>query len=147
MNYAHFVQGFSERLIGARVRKEMSQARLADAAGVSLRSLQYWESGERWPRESEFERLADALGVSVGFLLGQGSADYDLKRSEGLELKEDERALLDEYRRLDDDRRAMLGKMLHMMQPSSNAKDSLAEKEATRSVERRRKARKSPPPK
>lgn len=144
MNYAHFVRGFSERLIGARVRGGMSQARLADAAGVSLRSLQYWESGERWPREEEFDRLARSLRVSVGYLLGQ---EYPQPNAQGEALKEDEKALLEDYRSLTDDRRAMLAKMVHMMQPSSTSTDSIPAKEVERLVAKRRTGRKSRPTK
>ncbi len=63
---------FAENLKRARLAAGLSQARLAEASGVSLRAIQTWESGEKHPKSIEFvRRAADALGVATEELLGQ----------------------------------------------------------------------------
>lgn len=67
--------------IGVRVREErrhkaLTQAQLADAAGIATGSLVYIERGHRRPRPSTLQGLARALGVSVEYLTtGEKPAD------------------------------------------------------------------------
>ncbi len=42
----------------------MTQEQLAEAAGLSLNTLQRYESGLRWPRPANASKIAKALGVS-----------------------------------------------------------------------------------
>jgi transcriptional regulator with XRE-family HTH domain len=62
--------------MGARLRElrraaDLSQARLATAAGVSQRSVQNWEYGKRTFDIESAIRLADALGVTLDYLVGR----------------------------------------------------------------------------
>lgn len=64
---------FAEKLKLARKEKKMSQSALAEAAGISLRTLQNYEMGKRYPASIEITvRLAGALGTDVPSLLSAG---------------------------------------------------------------------------
>ena len=59
-----------------RIEAGMTQRRLAEAAGVSLRSLQYWEAGDRDVPARALKRVADALGCKVDDLIDdEGNED------------------------------------------------------------------------
>ncbi len=73
---------FADRLTGARHLRNLTQAELAEKAGVSLRSVQIWEGGKtNTPRPALLRSLAAVLQVPVGYLLG-GSAN-DIRDAEG----------------------------------------------------------------
>lgn len=59
---------FSEKVKSARSELGLSQKQLAELVGVSTRSIQVYERGEKMPRRSTMFRLAKALKVSVKFL-------------------------------------------------------------------------------
>ena len=61
---------FAETLKEKRTAKGFSQQKLADAAGVSLRSICNYESGEREPGIAVLRRLADSLGTTSEILIG-----------------------------------------------------------------------------
>ncbi len=61
---------FAETLKEKRLAKGMSQQKLADTAGVSLRSICNYESGEREPGIAVLRRLADSLGTTSEILIG-----------------------------------------------------------------------------
>lgn len=48
----------------ARLRKRWTQQRLADAADVSLRTVNDWENGRAYPRNPV--AVEEALGISLG---------------------------------------------------------------------------------
>ena len=62
------VMGFASNLRRAREAAGLSQAALADRAGVPLNSVQNWEQGVTRPRLEALPRLADALGVGLDAL-------------------------------------------------------------------------------
>ena len=62
---------FSERLRKTRRQRRMNQEQLAQAAGITTRSVQNYESGSRMPNSLEItEKLAAALDVTTTYLLG-----------------------------------------------------------------------------
>ena len=64
---------FSEKLKRERKRAGLSQSALAESAGISLRTLQNYEMGKRYPASIEITlRLAGALQVPVSALLTAG---------------------------------------------------------------------------
>ena len=66
---------FSEKLRALRMEKNLSQRELADAASLSLRTIQYWESGERMPKKREsYAALARVLDVDVNALMDENAA-------------------------------------------------------------------------
>lgn len=56
---------FAELLRSARAEKRLTQAELAERAGLSVRTLQSYESARREPRWSHVCALAKGLGVRV----------------------------------------------------------------------------------
>lgn len=48
-----------------REKKGMTQAALAERAGVSIRTIQSWEQGYRAPVSPDFFKVVKALGVSA----------------------------------------------------------------------------------
>ena len=60
--------------ISAKIRQQrklsnISQEELSKRAGVSLKTVQRWESGERSPRFEEINKLADSLNVPISYLV------------------------------------------------------------------------------
>jgi transcriptional regulator with XRE-family HTH domain len=70
---------FGELLRQHRLQLGLSQAELAERAGVPDRTLQSWEQGKRTPVSAEFLRVARALGTTADelarpLLEGEGQA-------------------------------------------------------------------------
>ena len=55
---------FGKFFVALRKRSGLSQRKLADQAGISLRTLAYWESGQFEPREPELLKALKTLGAS-----------------------------------------------------------------------------------
>lgn len=62
---------FSERLIQMRKSKGISQSAFAKEIGVSMRTYQDYEYGEREPQVTIFVRIADFCDVSLDYLAGR----------------------------------------------------------------------------
>lgn len=61
---------FGEKVRQARLARGMTQAELATAVGVSLRTVVGYENMETYPKKREtYHRLAEVLGVDVNYLL------------------------------------------------------------------------------
>lgn len=61
---------FARRLRALRLARGFSQAALAEAAEISQKAVQRYETAREEPRLSTLPRLAAALGVTVGQLAG-----------------------------------------------------------------------------
>ncbi len=61
---------FAERLKELRIEKELSQAQLAKATGLSHTSIVYWETEQRVPNANAIIILAGFFGVTTDYLLG-----------------------------------------------------------------------------
>ena len=73
---------FKDQLRQARIRANMTQVQLAEAVGMTPRTIQNYELGARKPREYEIvAKLADALNVTIDDLLGQAD-QYVLQANE-----------------------------------------------------------------
>ena len=62
--------------IGEKIRQQrrlldIKQGELSKLVGVSLKTIQRWENGERSPRLDEITKLAEALKVSSNYLMEQ----------------------------------------------------------------------------
>ena len=66
---------FAEKLHSLRDRAGLTQARLAELSGVSLRTIQGWEQGYRCPVSPDFFKLVKALGVSADVFADLEGAD------------------------------------------------------------------------
>jgi len=58
-----------DQLAALRRRRFMTQTDLAKKVGVSMKTVQSWESGRSLPRLRHIPRLAEALGVPADELL------------------------------------------------------------------------------
>ena len=64
-----------DRLKEKRAEAGLTQAELAQKAGVTTRTIQNYEMGERVPSNLGIaQKLADALGTTVEYLLGSGGS-------------------------------------------------------------------------
>ena len=59
---------FGEKVRDARASLGLSQPKVAELTGVSVRSVLAYEKGEKMPRQGTLLKLAKSLGVSVKFL-------------------------------------------------------------------------------
>lgn len=62
---------FSERILALRDERKLSQAALAKEVGITSRTYQRYEAGEREPMLSTLVRMADFYGVSMDYLAGR----------------------------------------------------------------------------
>lgn len=62
---------FAERLRQLRTQRKLTQGRMAEILGVSLRMYCRWEAGEAMPYVDSLIKIADALDVSSDELLGR----------------------------------------------------------------------------
>lgn len=60
---------FGKKLREARIARNFTQQRLADAVGLALRSYQCYEQGTREPPLDMLVKLADILEVPTDYLL------------------------------------------------------------------------------
>ena len=61
---------FGEKIKNLRKSKHMNQTQLANAIGVSLRTIRGWEIEGRYPTQHDlYQKLADTLGCDVSYLM------------------------------------------------------------------------------
>ena len=61
---------FSERLKELRTDANMSRTQLAEALLVNVRTISYWELGQRECNLEQLAKIARTFGVSTDYLLG-----------------------------------------------------------------------------
>lgn len=61
---------FSERLKELRTDANMSRTQLAEAILVNVRTISYWELGQRECNLEQLAKIARTFGVSTDYLLG-----------------------------------------------------------------------------
>lgn len=61
---------FAERLKELRKEKNMTQAQLAEALGVSKGTIAMWEIGKREPNFETLDRLSDIFDKRIDYILG-----------------------------------------------------------------------------
>lgn len=61
---------FAERLKELRTEKNLSQAQLAKATGLSHTAIVYWETEKRVPNANAIIILAEFFAVTTDYLLG-----------------------------------------------------------------------------
>ena len=69
------MKSFPEKVCDARAALGISQSKLAEEVGVSLRTILAYEKGEKRPRPSTMIQLAKALKVSIKFLSDDNCED------------------------------------------------------------------------
>ena len=64
---------FGEKLRDLRQENGLTQAELAEKAGISLRTVNYYESGTTYPKNRNvYDTLAHILDVDVNYLRNEG---------------------------------------------------------------------------
>lgn len=61
---------FSERLKELRTDANMSRTQLAETLLVNVRTISYWELGQRECNLEQLAKIARTFGVSTDYLLG-----------------------------------------------------------------------------
>ena len=90
---------FGEKVKNLRKNKGLNQTQLADAVGVSLRTVRGWEIEGRYPKKHDlYQKLADILSCDISYLMTEEEELSD----------EDKTAFMDEIQSLylDSKRRA-----------------------------------------
>ena len=80
--------GIAEKIRQQRRLKDMKQDELGRLAGVSLKTIQRWESGERSPRMEEIIKLSEALGAPIGYFMGTDDGHLGVINTEDIPIKE-----------------------------------------------------------
>ena len=81
---------FKEKLKTLRTRVGLTQPELAKKAGITVRTLQRYESGVSYPKMDTVQKLADALETSVENLLDREDRDIiALGETEGARTQRD----------------------------------------------------------
>jgi len=62
---------FADRLRKQREQKGLSQAELAEKAGLQVTAISHFETGGRSPSFDNLRKLADALAVTSDYLIGR----------------------------------------------------------------------------
>lgn len=66
---------FPEKLLQARLAKNLSQIELGQMAGINARTIYTYEKNGVFPRRAVLERLAEALDVTAAYLMDDGATD------------------------------------------------------------------------
>lgn len=66
----------NEKLIYLKESNQLLQKEIANGIGVSLRSYQRYEYGEREPSVSVLIAIADFFNVSIDYLVGRDNIDH-----------------------------------------------------------------------
>ena len=93
---------FPERITAIRKSLNLSQEKFGELAGVSQRTVAYWESGNRMPSHAVLADLADRLGVSVDYLLGRTNENVQIKKQPAANRSELVKDIISQIRDLDD---------------------------------------------
>ena len=62
---------FAERLRNLRMRRDIKQYQLADAVGVSARTIRNYEAGIQYPDYLVLLKITDYFNISVEYLAGK----------------------------------------------------------------------------
>lgn len=70
MTWQSLAEGIAQarRELSARERRDVSQAEIAEAVGVTVPTYSRWEKGQRTPDEADVQRLAKFFGVTPAYL-------------------------------------------------------------------------------
>ena len=81
---SHPSEKFPSRLRGAREKRGLSQAELAQRAGLQASAISHFETGTRKPSFDNLRRLADALDVTTDYLLGRVTSSQVIRGADRL---------------------------------------------------------------
>jgi Helix-turn-helix. len=89
---------FAQRLKEKRTSAQLSQQALADKVGITSRSIQNYENGNRYPNSLAIAvKIAEALQTTSEYLLAEeGPHIFDAAEKGGAKAKRDVKALVEE---------------------------------------------------
>lgn len=95
---------FNERLRAIRKEKGMTQAELAEKAGIAVNSVRLYEAGARLPKLDTIARMAVAMGLSANDLIAGQWGNFEGAFLSTEEFKQDDREsqLIYHFRNLND---------------------------------------------
>lgn len=108
------MSSFKDRLRTLRKQNLLSQQELADKMGVSKQTISQYERGVREPDFESLEALCDIFNVSSDYILGKVNitmrflTEGDLELLNRPSLSSDELSLLEEYRELNNEGKAIV---------------------------------------
>ena len=83
-----------------RMKKNISQQKLAEMIGVSQQSINKYENHNIEPDIATLILLADYFNTSVDYLIGNTDINHKIQILEPYDLNSDETTLIDNYRKL-----------------------------------------------
>jgi transcriptional regulator with XRE-family HTH domain len=110
---AEIRRSVAERLRSERTRLDLSQADMATAGGISLRTQAAWEKGEQSPN-ADYLATVSVIGVDVLFIV---TGTYQLAGAQDAQpqLSADEQSLLMSFRGLNDKARSTIKELALML--------------------------------
>lgn len=110
------------RLKELRQEKGLTQAEVAKSVKTSQRNIGRWENGENEPTASFIAKLAEFFQVSTDYLLGLED-DFGIKveTDEALLYSAEEKKLIEDYRKLNSDKRELIKSNIKAMLPNGKA--------------------------
>lgn len=97
----------AESIRRLRESKDLTQEQFGKIAGVSSMAVSQWENGRAVPRMGAIQKLSDFFGVPKSSIMGD-EEDYVRPPARQMELSDKERRLVELYRSMDAQYRAML---------------------------------------
>lgn len=93
----------------------MSQEVAADKAGISRRTLAYYESGERTPNAENLLILCNLYGLNINELIVRDINENELKEETNVSTNEDALAKIDRYLQYERDKKETIKKTAFMV--------------------------------
>lgn len=96
---------FNERLRAIRKEKGLTQAELAEKAGIAVNSVRLYEAGARLPKLDTIARMAVAMGLTANDLIAGQWGNFEGAFLSAEEFQQDDREaqLIYHFRNLNDD--------------------------------------------
>lgn len=104
-----------EQLKKKRIELQMSQEVAADKAGVSRRTLAYYESGERTPNAENLLILCNLYGLNINELIVRDINDNEQKEDVTVSTNDDALAKIDRYLQYERDKKETIRKTAFMV--------------------------------
>lgn len=101
---------FAVRFKSVRTQKGFTQSEMAEFLDCSQQTINVWESGQHTPKITMLVKIADSFGVSVDWLLGRETPIRVIS-----EIPQENRTIVDLYRRLNASGKAEAEKMLNLL--------------------------------
>lgn len=110
------------RLKELRQEKGLTQAEVAKSVKTSQRNIGRWENGENEPTASFIAKLAEFFQVSTDYLLGlEDDFGVKIETDGALLYSAEEKKLIEDYRKLNSDKRELIKSNIKAMLPNGKA--------------------------